>query len=206
MYDEIIKSLRTAYDEKVGERESNETQEWKVDVRQRFLETLRVEGKSRLLEVGAGTGVHGLFFKNAGLDVVSTDLSKGMVESCRAKGLDARRMDFLSLDFEEEFDAVFALNCFLHVAQDDLLRVLKAMRRVLKPDGLLYWGQYGGVDHLGPLENDHYTPKRFFSMLTDQALQATGDTVFRSVSFETVEVSDDWEQHFQSSIWRNVSD
>jgi SAM-dependent methyltransferase len=202
MHDEITDKLRAAYDGKVAEREASTAQQWKVVIRQGFLEMLRAEGKSSLLEVGAGTGVHGLFFKNAGLNVVATDLSQAMVDSCRAKGLDARRLDFLSLDFEDQFDAVFAMNCFLHVPPDDLLEVLRAMRRVLKPEGLLFWGQYGGVDHQGALENDHYQPKRFFSMLSDSAMQAGGGEVFKSVDFETIEVSRNWEQHFQSSIWR----
>ena len=204
MYRDITEMLRTAYDRKVAEREAKETDQWKAEVRQGFLELLRAEGKSKLLEVGAGTGVHGLFFKDAGLDVVSTDLSQAMVDSCRAKGLDARQVDFLSLDLVDEFDAVFALNCFLHVPRDDLPNVLTIMRQVLNPNGLLFWGQYGGVDHQGLLESDHYEPKRFFSMLTDDALQAAGDAVFQSVSFTTVEVTRGWEQHFQSSIWRRL--
>lgn len=204
MYGETIASLRIAYDRKVAEREANETQGWKAEIRQKFLELLQEEGKRTLLEVGAGTGVHGLFFKNAGLDVVATDLSQAMVEACRAKGLDARQMDFLSLNFEEEFDAIFALNCFLHVAQHDLTRVLAAMRSVLKPNGLLFWGQYGGVAHQGQFKNDRYKPKRFFSMLTDEALISAGASIFQPVSFEDIGVSRDWKQHFQSSVWRHT--
>ena len=202
MYSETIESLRIAYEQKVAERESSETQPWKVEVRRKFLELLHEEGKRSLLEVGAGTGVHSLFFKNAGLEVVATDLSNAMVDACRAKGLEAWQMDFLSLNFEKDFDAIFALNCFLHVAPGDLIRVLTAMRRVLKPNGLLFWGQYGGVAHCGELKYDHYQPKRFFSMLTDETLKAVGASIFQHVAFEAVGVSRDWEQHFQSSVWR----
>lgn len=143
MYHEIARKLRAAYDRQVEERETSDTQPWKVDVRQRFLELLRAEGKHRLIEIGAGTGVHGLFFQESGIEVVTTDLSQAMVESCRAKGLDARELDFLSLDFGEKFDAVFAMNCLLHVAPGDLRQVLAAIRQLLNPDGLFFWGQYG---------------------------------------------------------------
>jgi SAM-dependent methyltransferase len=160
VYAETAEALRSAYDRKVAEREAGEMQAWKAETRQGFLDLLREEGKFRLLEVGAGTGVHGLFFKNAGLEVVSTDLSQAMVEACRAKGLNALQLDFLSLDFEAEFDAVFSLNCFLHITPGDLPGVLAVIRRSLVPNGLLYWGQYGGVDHQGPLQNDNYEPKR----------------------------------------------
>ena len=74
--------------------------------------------------------------------------------------------------------------------------------RVLRPNGLLYWGQYGGVHHAGPLERDHYEPKRFFSFLADAALKTAGGVLFRPVSFEAIAVDPDWEQHFQSSVWR----
>lgn len=206
MYKQISEALRAAYDQKVDEREVSKTQEWKAEVRHRFLERLRDEGKRTLLDVGAGTGVHSLFFKNAGLAVVSTDLSRAMVESCRAKGLNALQLDFLSLDFEEDFDAVFALNCLLHVPPGELQAVLAIIRRALRPSGLFFWGQYGGVNHEGPLENDRYEPSRYFSMLTDEALLAAGSAVFQLVGFETVQIDRGWDQHFQASVWRAPGD
>ena len=84
--------------------------------------------------------------------------------------------------------------------------MLATVRRALRPNGLLFWGQYGGVNHQGQLENDHYEPKRYFSMLTDEALRAAGGAVFQPVSFETIEVARDWEQHFQSSVWRRAKE
>jgi hypothetical protein len=40
-----------------------------------------------------------VFFAGHGLQVVATDLSPKMVACCREKGLDARVMDLLHLDF-----------------------------------------------------------------------------------------------------------
>ena len=57
MYKAITDDLRNAYDQKVAERESNETQAWKVEIRKQFLGLLRAEGESRLLEVGDLHGV-----------------------------------------------------------------------------------------------------------------------------------------------------
>jgi ubiquinone/menaquinone biosynthesis C-methylase UbiE len=203
MYEQVKESLRCAYDLKVEERDSFETKSWKIQLRNDFLNLLKNESKSKLLEVGAGTGVHGSFFDRSGLQVVSTDLSLAMVEACRAKGLEASQMDFQSLDFDDEtFDAVFALNCFLHVPSDDLAEVLEAMHRVLKPGGLLYWGQYGGKDYQGHLDNDNYEPKRFFSFLSDESMRLAADKHFNSVSFEVLDVSRDVDEQFQSSTWR----
>ena len=72
-YRDVTEGLRAAYDRSVDERDGQEIQDWKARVRAEFLDLLRMEDKSSLLEVGAGTGVHGLYFHEAGLDVLCTD-------------------------------------------------------------------------------------------------------------------------------------
>jgi SAM-dependent methyltransferase len=175
---------------------------WKVEERNRFLELLRGEGRRSLLEVGAGTGVHGLFFQEQGLEVVCTDLAPEHVRICQQKGLTAYAMDFLGLDFGgRTFDAVFAMNCLLHVPRASLGDVLRSIRSVVVPGGLFYLGQYGGTDHEGPFDNDIYTPARYFSMLTDEALQAAGNEVFEPVDFRKVPV-DPPNEYYQALILR----
>jgi SAM-dependent methyltransferase len=206
MYATIRERLQAAYDRSVDEREANATQDWKKRVRSDFLALLQSQRKSTILEVGAGTGVHGLHFQEAGLDVFCTDLSPAMVERCRSKGLRARQADFLSVGSIGTFDAIFSMNCFLHVPPDRLCDVLCAMRKSLADGGLLYWGQYGGTSHTGTLETDQYEPKRYFSMLTDDELLSAGERVFELVSFESIVVDRHWDQRFQSSIWQRADD
>lgn len=202
MYDEVRNSLKQAYGAKVEERDTSVLAPWKVRIRQDFLDRLLADEKVSLLEIGAGTGLHGAFFQSQGMEVVSTDLSEVMVEACRAKGLEARQMDFLSLDFEEgSFDAVFALNCLLHVPRADLPNVLSNISRMLRPDGLFYWGQYGGSEFEGILASDSYRPKRFFSLLTKDAMKAAGQSYFELLDFETIDLASDREQ-FLSGLWR----
>lgn len=203
MYEKIKASLQLSYNSKVEEREASETPSWKVELRQRFLDLLQSESKLKLLEVGAGTGLHGEFFQGAGLEVFSTDLSKAMVEACQAKGLESAQMDFHNLKLESEaFDAIFSLNCFLHVPQSDLPDVLREMYRVLRPNGVLYWGQYGGSNTEGTLENDNYEPKRFFSSLSNDTMRLFGKTLFSLEGFEMLSVPENGDLQFQSSIWR----
>ncbi len=187
-YAEVIDALRTAYDGNASGRDTGRTSAWKVEERNRFLELLRSEGRRSLLEVGAGTGVHGLFFQEQGIEVVCTDLAPEHVRICQQKGLTAYAMDFLSLDFGGRmFDAVFAMNCLLHVPRASLGDVLRSIRGVLAPGGLFYLGQYGGYDHEGPFETDrYYTPPRYFSMLTDEAMQSATSEVFEQVDFRKV--------------------
>jgi SAM-dependent methyltransferase len=99
-YDDITKKLVAAYDGGVQRRDRAGKAPRKVAERAAFLD--RLPGGARLLEVGAGTGTDSLFFQEHGLDVVAADLSPAMVASCREKGIDARVMDFLHLDFPPE--------------------------------------------------------------------------------------------------------
>jgi SAM-dependent methyltransferase len=171
---DVVSNLRQSYnDAAAAERDGYDKEPWKVAERAAFLDRLRTEGSRTLLEIGAGTGQDSLFFQQQGLEVVATDLSPQMVERCRTKGLDARVMDFWTLDFAPgSFDAVYALNCLLHVPNADLPAVLENIRRVLRPGGLFFMGVYGGDGTEGVKDDDNHNPPRFFSWRTDEQIQA----------------------------------
>jgi SAM-dependent methyltransferase len=203
MYDKIISDLRQSYNHKVEERDSKELAPWKEQERDRFLALLLKEGFTRLAEIGAGTGLHGKFFQERGIQVVCMDLSPEMVKRCSEKGLEAYVMDFLHLDFpQSSFDAAFAMNCLLHVPQENLIQALRGIRCILRKNGLFYWGQYGGVEQDGIYEGDHYEPKRYFSFLTDALLLKLAQEVFEIVSFRAFELEEEEKFHFQSLVLR----
>ena len=203
MYDQVIDTLRQAYDGSAAERDAGGLTGWKIAARAAFLALLRAEGKRSLLEIGGGPGHFAAFFRDAGLDVVMTDLSPAMVRLAQAKGLDARVMDFLSLDFPPAvFDAVFALNCLLHVPSADLPRVLAAVHRVLRPGGLFFYGVYGGYTFEGVWPDDHHDPQRYFVFYPDDELRRRVAGLFDEVSFRTIPVEGDKKAHFQELILR----
>jgi len=205
MYDKIILDLRQSYDRKVEERDHKELASWKDLERRNFLSFLLEEGCSRLLEIGAGTGLYGEFFQDHGMQVICTDLSPEMVKRCTQKGLEAYVMDFLHLDFpQESFDAVFAMNCLLHVPNSDLPQALKGIHSLLRKNGLFYWGQYGGVEQDGIYEGDHYEPKRYFSFITDEMLKELVQDIFEVVAFKVIELEEEENFHFQSMIVRKA--
>lgn len=206
-YKRIVEDLRRSYDRMTEERDRKPLPRWKIEERQRFLALLREEGKRSLLEIGAGTGQHSKFFQDSGLEVTSTDISPANVALCRAKGLTAHVMDFLTLAFpDQSFDAVFALNCLVHVPQDDLPQVLQAVRTPLRFDGLFYLGCYGGRRQEGIWEGDHYRPKRFFSFLSDEQIKEVTSRFFEMVAFRRIPLEDDPEFHFQSLTLRRSPD
>ena len=199
MYEELIDPLRYAYDLKADERDGYEISSWKIEERDRFLSLLKQEQKRSLLEIGSGPGKYGRFFQDNGLDVVCTDLSPEMVRLCREKGLTAYEMDFMNLDFpDRSFDAVFALNCLLHVPGNDLSCVLRAIQALLRPSGLFYMGVYGGKEFEGIWPEDRYEPKRFFSFHTDEWIQRAVTEYFEILSFRSIPLEEEQDMHFQS--------
>lgn len=190
-YEKVIEELRGAYNGSAAKRDEMPKYAWKLAERSAFLDRLQLEGKTRLLEIGSGTGQDALFFQQHGLSVVATDLSPEMVERCRARGLEAHTMDFLNLDFPpESFDSVYALNCLLHVPNTDLPAVLSAIRDLLSPGGLLFVGTYGGEPSEGIAPDDRHDPPRFFSLRRDEQIQAFASGYFQILDFHVVEPGD----------------
>ncbi|SDJ93086.1 Methyltransferase domain-containing protein [Nonomuraea jiangxiensis] len=203
-YGEVIGSLRTAYDGGARRRDGRGKAPWKLAEREAFLGRLKGHGCGRLLEIGAGTGHDSVYFRDNGLDVVAVDLSPAMVALCREKGLDAHAMDFLGLDFPPgSFDAVYALNCLLHVPNSDLPAVLEAVRTLMRPGGLFFLGVYGGAGRPreGTFDEDDHHPPRFFSFRSDEQLQEYARAAFEIVDFHVVGADDD---RFQSLTLRRA--
>lgn len=201
-YEEVTGQLQRSYDGAVERRANTPLEPWKLAPRAGFLELLQREERRSLLEIGAGTGVHGRFFSDAGIEVVCTDLSAAMVEHCRAQGLVAHQRDFLHLGLDRKFDAVFAMNCLLHVPREDLPAVLSGVRSTLAAGGVFYLGQYGGIVSDGVFADDSYEPKRYFSWLPDSELRAVVSGYFEIESFDTIDIGSDNGSHFQSLVLR----
>ena len=186
MDEPLVTALRTAYDRKVAERQGMQLSAWKAAERARFLALVQAESKQTLLEIGAGAGRDSLFFQQNGLTVTCVDLSPAMVAHCRSQGLDAHVVEFGQLDQHfapESFDSIYAINCLLHVPKVDLPSILEKIRPLLRPHGLFYWGQYGGIDEEGIWEGDHYEPKRFFARYTDEPFKTLATRYFTLEAF-----------------------
>jgi SAM-dependent methyltransferase len=197
-YDAVTTRLRAAYNASVAARESYQLDAWRLAERAGFLELLQAEGARTLLEIGPGAGKDSLFFQERGLDVTCVDLSPELVEACRQKGLNAHVRDALHLGFEPAaFDAVYSMNCLLHVPRRDLPTALAEIQRVLKPGGVFYLGLWGGVDSEHVWDGDTYEPKRFFSFHTNDALRAAVQPYFTELAFVTLPVNPNAHHHFQ---------
>ncbi len=200
-------SLIDSYNKKAQERELDLVSDWKLTERQRFLKMIQKENAKHFLEIGAGPGKDSLFFQQNGMTTFSTDISEKMVELCKQKGLKAEVMSFEALEVETNcFDAIWGLNCLLHLPKARLGLVLEEIKRVLKPNGLFYLGVYGGRDSEGIWEEDVYEPKRFFSFFKDEDLLSVVSEYFKVESFQVIPKSViGGTLHFQACVLRKVA-
>ena len=116
------------------------------ETRQVFLNLLK-SGDS-VLDLGCGSGRDSKAFLEAGLAVTAVDGSAGMCEVARRNtGLPVRRMLFSELDYDSEFDGVWACASLLHVPSAELPEILSKVRRALKGYGVFFccfkkgWGE-----------------------------------------------------------------
>ncbi|MCS4054126.1 class I SAM-dependent DNA methyltransferase [Salinibacter ruber] len=109
------------------------------------------DGAERLLDLGCGTGRHGLAFANRGFEVMGIDQSTRMVEAARARtegerSVEVTEGDVRSVRLDRTFDIVTALFHVVSYQQtnEDLRRTLDTVRRHLSPDGLFLFDCWYG--------------------------------------------------------------
>jgi ubiquinone/menaquinone biosynthesis C-methylase UbiE len=89
----------------------------------------------RLLEVGCGTGLILDRLRSDFDEVVGVDLSEGMLEQARLRGLNVQQSSAESLPFEDNsFDMVCSFKVLAHV--QGIRSAALEMARVLKPGGI----------------------------------------------------------------------
>ena len=105
------------------------------------LALLAPEAGERILDLGCGDGTLTREIAERGCQVLGVDSSAAMVEAAMARGVPARVVDALDLDFSEEFDAVFS-NAALHWMREPAC-VARHVHRALRPGGR-FVGEFGG--------------------------------------------------------------
>lgn len=185
---QFTETLVKTYEKYAHERASYSPDEFKVQERSEFLKFLKDEGRETLLEIGCGPGRDAQFFQSQGLQVFAVDNTPTMVELTTDKGIRARVLDCYDLDeIDEMFDAVYTMNCLLHIPKQDFDRVLRLISGRLNEDGLMYLGLWGDQDFEGIWEKDRYKPKRFFSFWKTEALLEILQRFFRLEYYRRLE-------------------
>jgi len=101
---------------------------------QAVLDLLAPQKGERILDLACGDGVLTEKIAATGASVYGVDGSADMIAAATARGLEARVMDGMNLQFDHEFDAVFS-NAALHWMKSDPDAVIRGVARALKPGG-----------------------------------------------------------------------
>jgi SAM-dependent methyltransferase len=94
----------------------------------------RASGK--VLDVGAGAGIHAMYLQDLGLDVDCIDISEGAVDYLKANGLKAEAKNFFSLK-DKKYDTILMLMNGIGIAGklSNLEKTLSHAKSLLNPGG-----------------------------------------------------------------------
>ena len=150
-----------------------------------------------ILDAGCGSGRDSLFFIKKGYDVTMLDASAGMC--CCAEELTGRKalcMTFADINFEKQFDGIWACASLLHVPEKALENILARFHRALRDGGVVYasW-KYG--------ETERQDGARFYCDMTEEKLK---NLLARVGLFDCLEcwVADDALPSGREQKWLNV--
>ena len=124
------------------------------------------KNRVRILDAGCGGGRDSLYFMKKGYAVTMLDASAGMCKCAEAlTGQKALHMQFDEINFEKQFDGIWACASLLHVPEKNLENILVKFWHALKDNGILYasW-KYG--------EEERYDGERFYCDMTEEKLKS----------------------------------
>jgi len=127
----------------------------------------------KILDVGSGSGRDSKHFKDEGLDVTGIDISDGLLEEAkkRAPDVEFKKMDMLSMDFEEKtFDGIWVAATLSDIEKKDAKKFLEDCKKILKDRGVVYISVKEGEGQ--KVEKKEYlgNEERFYSYYTKKEL------------------------------------
>lgn len=103
----------------------------------KFLPFIKKEGL--ILDLGCGSGRDSYYFKQNGYQIVAVDGSKELAtQASLLLGQPVLNQLFEDIQFNEEFDGVWACASLLHVSAKELPSILIKIRESLKKEGVFY--------------------------------------------------------------------
>lgn len=98
-----------------------------------------VRGNGIILDLGCGSGRDSKSFIEKGFKVVAVDGSKQLCKYASSLlNQEVRNIKFDELDYENEFDGVWACASLLHVSKSSMHDILAKISKALKDDGIFY--------------------------------------------------------------------
>jgi len=154
----------------------------------------RLSGKV-LLDAACGTGRDARYFLKQGYTVTAFDASIEMVKTSSAlTGLPVLHMSFSDMNWNQEFDGIWASACLIHCIGNQLHDVIPRFIKALKPGGIWYMSFKKGEG-----ESCDETGRQFLSF---------NETSLRSLlkDYQEIELAEIWTEpsHFHTDTkWTN---
>jgi SAM-dependent methyltransferase len=101
----------------------------------------KVDGRRPICDMGCGPGQIARYLHSRGINACGVDLSPEMVAQAQRlnPGIPFRHGDMLTLDGigDGAYGGIAAFYSIIHIAREDIARVLLTLKRVLKPGGAI---------------------------------------------------------------------
>ena len=152
---------------------------------------------SKLLDLGCGSGRDSAYFSALGFDVTAVDGSEELCKRVKENhGIDALCLRFEDINFQAEFDAIWACASLLHIKKADMPNIMEKVSASLKPGGILYASfKYGSGEHI--------SNGRFFNNYTERDLGSLLTHTSRMTLLECLITEDVRPEHY-GEHWLNL--
>jgi len=118
----------------------------------------------KIIDLGSGPGRDSLIFKQKGFAPLCLDISRGMLNLCKEKGLKTIQMDFNKMDFpKNSFDGAWTHIALTTTPKKETWKVIENINWILKNDGILFLGLIEGKGERWKPPNEKYDLPRFVS-------------------------------------------
>ena len=128
-----------------------------------------LQPNAHILDLGCGSGRDSYYFKQNGYQIVAVDGSKELAtQASLLLGQPVLNQLFEDIQFNEEFDGVWACASLLHVSAKELPSILIKIRESLKKEGVFYIsvkeGEGSGVEDRRFFQ--YYSPSQFHHLIS----------------------------------------
>lgn len=150
-----------------------------------------------ILDAGCGVGRDAKYFLNHGYAVAAFDASKEMVRiTSEIAGLDVQHMVFQDMNFNQQFDGIWAQASLLHIPYSQTRMIYQKIHQSLKPKGVFYASYKYGQDYMP-------TPERDFWHMNEEKVKPYLEGIFEILELWTEKDTRSKVSPSQEGMWLN---